>query len=288
MSDVSLQDFLTGGARLRAGLAPRLFHLNRPEHREALAALVKENAMSFVVDDYEEQLREYYGVLHPADIFKPSFASEAREYIETLKKNGVLHEHGVWVYYPWNATLVHILDDKEFQMVRTARNKLLITSEEQAMYYNAVVGIAGLSVGNSCALAIALQGGARRLRLADFDLLALSNLNRIRAGVDALGLNKVVMTMRQIYLLNPYAEIEAFPDGLNEGNIDRFFESPPKLDIVVDEIDNLAIKFLIRERAQKLRLPVVMAADNGDDGVVDVERYDLDQNTPFFHGRMGN
>jgi hypothetical protein len=30
-----------------------------------------------------------------------------------------------------------------------------------------------------------------------------------------------------------------------------------------------------------------MAADNGDNGVVDVERYDLDPNTPFFHNRMG-
>jgi hypothetical protein len=30
-----------------------------------------------------------------------------------------------------------------------------------------------------------------------------------------------------------------------------------------------------------------MAADNGDNAVVDVERYDLDNNTPFFHGRMG-
>jgi hypothetical protein len=30
-----------------------------------------------------------------------------------------------------------------------------------------------------------------------------------------------------------------------------------------------------------------MAADNGDNGVVDIERYDLDPQTPFFHGRMG-
>jgi hypothetical protein len=30
-----------------------------------------------------------------------------------------------------------------------------------------------------------------------------------------------------------------------------------------------------------------MAADNGDNGVVDIERYDQDQEIPFFHGRMG-
>src|SRR3990167_9943354 len=31
-----------------------------------------------------------------------------------------------------------------------------------------------------------------------------------------------------------------------------------------------------------------MAAYNGDNGVVDIERYDLDPTTPFFHGRMGD
>ena len=30
-----------------------------------------------------------------------------------------------------------------------------------------------------------------------------------------------------------------------------------------------------------------MAADNGDNAVVDVERYDTHPQTPFFHGRMG-
>ena len=31
-----------------------------------------------------------------------------------------------------------------------------------------------------------------------------------------------------------------------------------------------------------------MAADNGDNGVIDIERYDLDSAIPFFHGRMGD
>jgi tRNA threonylcarbamoyladenosine dehydratase len=47
------------------------------------------------------------------------------------------------------------------------------------------------------------------------------------------------------------------------------------------------VKYLIREQARAYQLAVIMAADNGDNGVVDIERYDLDPNTPFFHGRMG-
>src|SRR6185369_4562465 len=106
-------------------------------------------------------------------------------------------------------------------------------------------------------------------KLADFDTLALTNLNRIRGGVESLSLRKVEMTARQVYALNPYAEIELFPDGLNEGNIDKFF-SDPKLDIVIDELDNIAVKFLIRQSAKKYKTPLVMGADNGDNAVVDV------------------
>jgi len=56
---------------------------------------------------------------------------------------------------------------------------------------------------------------------------------------------------------------------------------------VIDELDNLAVKCLIREQAKKRRIAVVMAADNGDNAVVDIERYDLKPQPEFFHGRMG-
>ena len=40
-------------------------------------------------------------------------------------------EYGVWVYYPWAQKLVHILDEEEFAIVRTNRNKYKITEQEQ-------------------------------------------------------------------------------------------------------------------------------------------------------------
>jgi hypothetical protein len=104
-------------------------------------------------------------------------------------------------------------------------------------------------------------------------------------GVDNLGVLKVEMAARRIYEINPYAHVELFTDGLNENTIETFFEG---LDVMIDELDNLAVKYLIRVHARKNGIPVVMAADNGDNAVVDVERYDLDPDTPFFHGRMGD
>src|SRR6185436_13942414 len=115
-------------------------------------------------------------------------------------------------------------------------------------FYNAKVGIGGLSIGSSVAIALVLQGGAKNIRIADFDVLALSNTNRIRAGVQSLGLPKTEITARQIYEINPYAKVETFNDGLNEKNIKNFVKG---LAVLVDEMDNLSIKFLLRIEAKK-------------------------------------
>ena len=266
---------------------PEIFNLAIDADRGRLKVLFAEKKIQHVSDDYEEQLREHFQIQNPSKVYTSEFLKLFEDYVSGLKAKSPLWEQGRWVCYPWLSTLVHVLEEDAFHLVRTARNQNLITKEEQKKYYNAVIGIAGQSVGNSVALAIVLQGGGKHWRIADHDRLALTNTNRIRVGVQNLGLKKTEMTARQIYEINPYATVELLSDGLTPDNIDRFFEGPPKLDIMVDEIDNFAVKYLIRERAKKHRLAVVMAADNGDNAVVDIERYDLDPATPFFHGRMG-
>lgn len=266
---------------------PAVLDLSKEEDRKILEGLFAEGAVRHVCDDYDEQLREHYSFLNPQKVFHPDLEKDFQAHRAGLAAVAPLWQHGRWAFLPWRGTLVHILENEAYQQVRTSRNRNLVTAEEQKKFAEAVVGIAGLSVGNSIALAIVLQGGATRIRLADFDQLALSNINRVRSSAAEFGSNKAEMTARQIYELNPYAEVEVFADGLTEANIGNFFVGEKKLDVVIDEIDNLAVKCLIREHAKKLRMPVVMAADNGDDGVIDIERYDLDPNTPFFHGRMG-
>lgn len=263
---------------------PILLRLSKKDDAKKFKDLLKQKTTRFITDEYEVQLEEYFQVQNPPLVYSPDFKQEYKKYVTSLKKYAPLEEQGVWVYYPWLAHLVHVLDEKAFFAVRTTRNQNLITKEEQKIFYNAVIGIAGLSVGNSVALSIVLQGGGRHIKLADYDTLELSNTNRIRTGIDNLGLPKVEMTARQIYLLNPFAKIELFKDGLTKKNIATFFT---KLDVVIDELDNLAIKHLIREYAKKNKLPVVMAADNGDNGVVDIERYDNKKQPQFFHGRIG-
>lgn len=284
---MDIEKFLSESGIAKAESKPIILNLANESDHARLKALIESGKAQYTSDDYEEQLKEYYQILNPSKVYTPDFPGLWESFLAGLKSKMPLWQQGRWIYYPWLSTIVHVLEDKEFQLVRTARNQNLITREEQTKYCNAVIGIAGQSVGNSVTLAIALQGGGKYWKIADHDRLALTNTNRIRVGIQNLGLLKTEMTARQVYEINPYATIELFSDGLTPDNIDQFFEGSSKLDIVIDEIDNLAVKYLIRERAKKNHLAVVMAADNGDNGVVDVERYDLDPRTPFFHGRMG-
>lgn len=284
---MNLADVLKRTSALNTGYTPQIFDFQRRKAREEVAKLFRRRSILFARDSYEEQLKEYFAVMNPALVYTPEF----EDHFEAYRKEGAnllpSYQQGRWVYFPWNATIVHILEEKAFQRVRTARNMNLIRREEQEVFYKAAVGIAGLSVGNSVAAAIVLQGGGRHIRLADPDTLALSNTNRIRAGVESLGLKKAVMTAQHLYAINPYLHIEVLREGLTEKNLKKFFEGPPRLDIVVDEMDNLAMKYLLREHARRLKCPVVMGADNGDNAVVDIERYDRNPRLPFFHGRMG-
>ena len=129
------------------------------------------------------------------------------------------------------------------------------------------------------------KGRAARLKLADFDHLDLSNLNRLQAGVHELGLNKAVLAARQIFELNPFADITVYAEALSDANLDEFLLGHPALDLVIEECDSLDIKVRVRQRARELRLPVLM--QTSDRGMVDVERFDLEPDRPLFHGLAG-
>ncbi|HEX5656445.1 MAG TPA: Rv1355c family protein, partial [Polyangiales bacterium] len=189
---------------------------------------------------------------------------------------------GTWAYYPWSNRLVHVLPAAEFAEVRSSRNRNKITLEEQQRLGKVTLGVAGLSVGQATAVTLALEGLGGTLRLADFDTLSLSNMNRLRAGVHEIGVNKAVVTAREIWEFNPYARIELFEDGIVDNNLGRFLDG---LDLLFEECDDLKMKVLLREEAKKRRIPVLM--ETSDRGLFDVERFDLEPERPLFHGLVG-
>lgn len=191
---------------------------------------------------------------------------------------------GAWVYYPWSGRLLHILAENDFIEVRTSRNQLKITKEEQAILRTKTIGIVGLSVGSAIATTIAQERGAGYLKLADFDTLELSNLNRIKAGLHMSGLNKAVITAQEIAEIDPYLQVEVFSEGLTAENIESFFGGETALDLVVEECDDLIVKQLVRLQARLQRIPVLM--ETNDRGMLDIERFDLAPDTKLLHGLM--
>jgi molybdopterin/thiamine biosynthesis adenylyltransferase len=145
------------------------------------------------------------------------------------------------------------------------------------------VGVAGLSVGSHGAITIALMGGARKIKLADPDIISPTNLNRLRFDFTAIGHNKAELIAQYIYQLNPYSDITVYSEGIKDNNINVFIEG---LDIVIEELDDIEVKVRMREEARKRELPVVMATDNGDNVIMDIERFDLHPDAPVFYGKL--
>ncbi|OZE83247.1 hypothetical protein CH298_26515 [Rhodococcoides fascians] len=195
---------------------------------------------------------------------------------------GDVEELPRWVHYPWRRTMVRVLGPRGFDRLRLDRNRNKITSEEQARFRDLRVGVVGLSVGHAVAHALALEGLCGELRLADFDELDLSNLNRVPSSVFDLGVNKAVVAARRIAELDPYLNVQVVADGVTAETLVGFLDG---LDLVVEECDSIDTKLLVRHHARARGIPVVMETSDG--GVLDVERFDLEPDRPVFHGLLG-
>ncbi len=274
-----LSDLLQATEGLKPIYKPQFFRLNNEQDSEALKQLLQSGAVQIVHDNYEEQLKELLKMQHPTIKLKPEDYEQL--IAERLAGRNPDHE-GVWVYFPWNKKLIHLLDREEFIEVRTNRNRYKITLSEQHSLEQKTIGIVGLSVGHSIALTIAMERICGELRLADFDTAELSNLNRLRTPLFNLGINKTVIAAREIAEIDPFLDVKIFNDGLNAANMDEFFIGDKKLDLFIEVCDGLDIKIQSRYKARELQIPVVM--DTNDRGMLDVERFDLDPQRPVLHG----
>ena len=256
--------------------------------KESLADFSGRFPLVGTIDRYAEQLREIFLIRNPRYRFQPDYEKECAEFTQTHLNGKSLQEMGSWFYFPWSKLLVHYLPDALHQELRTARNKNLITAEEQARFYDFTVGIAGLSVGSHAALTLAMMGGSRIMKLADPDEISGSNLNRIRTDFSNVGVNKCDAVVHQIYQMNPYAHIYEYPQGVNTDGIDEFLGGSQRIGVLVECLDDPELKILLRIEARKRGIPVIMATDNGDGIIFDVERYDTEPNLKLFNGVIGD
>lgn len=222
------------------------------------------------VDAFSHQLKELFIIQNPTYSGNKQEGFESQDYTDFLAKN---EQNFVHVYYSWNNTLVKTFPKDEYLALKTNRNQDLITNEEQKRLRDFTVLVLGLSVGSNIAFVLTQAGISNKIVLVDYDELDTTNLNRILAGAHQIGLPKSVIAARRIYEDNPFAEVVILNEKGTKDNIGKIlFEN--KINCIIEEIDDLPAKIVVRNLALENKIPVIMVTDNGDGIVLHVERYD--------------
>jgi tRNA A37 threonylcarbamoyladenosine dehydratase/nitroreductase len=259
---------------------PLILRISNNDDKTKLNQILSQPNGLQVFNNIKEQVIELLKCINPVNGMLPKNELEKM----ATDRLGNSDEYGVWVHYPWSNKLVHILDEQEFVTVRTNRNKHKITDKEQQILSTKKIGVIGLSVGQSVSLTLAMERGFGELRIADFDELDLSNINRIRTGVQNIGIKKTVIVAREIAEIDPYLNVVCFDSGITDENMLSFLTDNGKLDLLIDECDSFDIKISVREVAKQLQIPVLM--EGSDRGTIDIERFDLEPDRAILHGMV--
>jgi len=238
-------------------------------------------ASALRVDSFTSSIAELFFIDNPT-IAKGSAESSAQ--VESYVSSTAVKK--LWIYLPWCNTAILLPEENVYFRLRTARNKNLISESEQNTYRDSVVGIAGLSVGSTALSSIVRTGGPKQIKIADPDIVEITNLNRMNATIGDLGSNKTQVAAQSVWEIDPFAQVTQCVQGLSMELLPEFIGGDTPLDVFIDEMDDIKLKFESRLVCKQLGIPVVMATDNGDGAIVDIERFDIETDRPIFHGRV--
>lgn len=258
---------------------PDIFKLNSMADEVRLEEAFKDERVVRVIDPITSIASSMYEYEHPDAIENESARTE---YIDNALRQGTAY--GTYVLFPWNRTVVRYPDRDDHRNLRTFRNRNLITAEEQKRLYGSHVASIGLSVGSRATMAMVDMGIGSHYLLADPDTLDPTNLNRIDGSMAEVGSSKVDNIAKRISEKDPWITQTHLP-GITTENIGAL--EMDSLDIIVEAVDSMAVKALLRFEAQRLKVPLIMPADLHDKSMIDVERYDLgDKKNILFAGKL--
>lgn len=154
-------------------------------------------------------------------------------------------------------------------MTRYNRQEVLakIGPEGQARLAKARVLLVGCGALGSVSAEMLTRAGVGFLRIADRDLVELSNLQRqvlFDERDAAEGLPKAVAAERRLRQINQDVKIDARVVDVNAGNI----ESLADVDLMVDGTDNVSTRYLLNDLAVRNGLPWVYGGCVGTEGRV--------------------
>jgi len=151
------------------------------------------------------------------------------------------------------------------------------TSEQLERIRAVKIGIAGAGgLGSNSAVCL-VRSGFRRLRIADFDRVEWSNLNRQYYFTDQVGQLKVEALKDNLRRINPDLEIQTFDQRVTAANVNELFAD---CDVVVEAFDQRESKQLIVQTF--FRTDKLLVAASGLAGWGDSDRLTVKKITPSF------
>lgn len=238
------------------------------------------------------------------------FNLEWNKYQKALEQaSGHEMDYGIYAYYERANHLVKYCDPFWHKVVSVASTSMLLRDPKKKLSWsevrerldNFVIGVVGASVGNSIIHTLVQDMRPNAIKIADKSLYKLENINRVRltyfqavednsrresAFSQALR-NKAEVTAEQLYAINPFQNVYTYTNGINTGNIESFFKGngkEPKIDLLVEEVDDPALKLTLREYARKQHIPLLMVSDFGSSVQLDINRNDLYKNLSLTFG----
>ena len=141
-------------------------------------------------------------------------------------------------------------------MSRFARTEMLVGPEGLARLHRARVLVAGLGAVGSYAVEGLARAGIGHLRLADFDILQPSNINRqLYALESTLGRPKVEVAAERVRDIHPACDIDARRVFIDADTAPDLVAGG--IDIVIDAIDSLNPKVALLRAAHRAGLRIL-------------------------------
>jgi molybdopterin/thiamine biosynthesis adenylyltransferase len=145
--------------------------------------------------------------------------------------------------------LVPVDPDPEYYRERTDRNIGWITTLEQEILHDSIVGIAGTGGMGGLLAATLVRAGVGEVRISDCEVFDISNINRqFGATRSSVGKLKAIETAKLVRAISDDTTLVVYPAGITEVNVDHFVDG---CSVICDEIELLAIdvRILLHQRS---------------------------------------
>jgi molybdopterin/thiamine biosynthesis adenylyltransferase len=149
-----------------------------------------------------------------------------------------------------------------------SRQMGVVTRSEQERLKDAKITVIGCGGIGGAAAEMLVRMGIGNLKIIDKDTFDVSNINRqLMSSFYSVGKSKVNVTYETLKSINPFTNIEAVEEEVNEDNTKKIIKDS---DIVIDALDNLLTRITISRHAKNLDIPFIHGAIHGTMGQVSI------------------